>query len=158
MGLSYEPGNDKIIVFAPWMSGILFKLKRVEVVWILRLGFDIPSIEDQSKIVNETRDLPDGTALVPSLSDSSTKYSVDMPVCECFVGRNENVCKHMYMLWASGKYKSFNFVPYLRWEERKTYTDIAIGSSLTDEQYHGIHEYIMSTLCASSDQKIRVRS
>ena len=108
------------------------------------LGFTIPTSEEQAKLLNEMEIVPDG-AKVPSLSEESKTYTVNMRlgICECPIGYNGNVCKHQYVLWVSGKFQSFNFIPYLSWEERKKYATIAIGTSLPDEQYYGIHEYML---------------
>uniref|UniRef100_A0A7M5V903 SWIM-type domain-containing protein n=1 Tax=Clytia hemisphaerica TaxID=252671 RepID=A0A7M5V903_9CNID len=57
----------------------------------------------------------------------------------CEVGLDGSVCKHQYVVWSHKLGKGRNFLPYLNAEERKGYAYIAIGKSLPDSYYEGIH-------------------
>jgi len=51
----------------------------------------------------------------------------------------ERFYKHQYFLWANNIAKSVNFIPYTSASQRKTCAVIAIGESLPDSYYEGIH-------------------
>ncbi|XP_057311257.1 uncharacterized protein LOC130649070 [Hydractinia symbiolongicarpus] len=81
--------------------------------------------------------------LVPSFTDPSVHYCVDMELglCECDVGSDGSPCKHQYVTWRQ-HLKSANFIPYLSSEERKQCSYIAIGESLPDVYYEGLRDYL----------------
>ena len=81
--------------------------------------------------------------VVPSFSDTDTLYNVDMDlgICDCAVGKDGSPCKHQYLLWKTYS-KGDNFLPYISADERKQCSYLAIGETLADTYYEGLHDYV----------------
>lgn len=103
--------------------------------------FRLPSSADQVAIARQVLQLGPSIYTCPSFSDANISYTVDMDIgiCNCEIGSDGSVCKHQYILWAHKLAKSESFIPFLSAEERKGYAYIAIGKSLPDSYYDGVH-------------------
>lgn len=68
---------------------------------------------------------------VPSEETPNLTYIVDtvMGKCECSVGSTGAPCKHQFIVWASLKMGSTNFMPFFCKEERMRFAEIAIGEA-----------------------------
>ena len=86
----------------------------------------------------------ESTYLVPSFTDASLQYCVDMElgICNCDVGNDGSPYKHQYVVWKN-HLSSSNFVPYFSQAERKLCSYIAIGEALPDAYYESLRDYLI---------------
>ena len=115
------------------------------------IGFQIPTQEEQEKILGSLARLGNNNFLVGSVT-SDNQYLVDMNsgLCQCYQGINGSPCKHQYILWASRIADSLNFIPRFSPEQKKMFSELAIGCSMEIYKYEGIHDRILgssSTAC-----------
>ena len=97
----------------------------------------IPDLKSKVKLIESSSHVYN----CPSFTDDAKSYQVDMEigVCSCFVGYNGKVCKHQYFLVANNIATSANFIPYTSASQRQKCAFIAIGKSLPEKCYEGIH-------------------
>ena len=93
------------------------------------IGFKVPSPESQKWMVARCSDVGLHRVRVPSETIPGKYYIVDMflGTCECEVGSSGAPCKHQFILWATMKKSSPNFMPYFNKEQRMHFARIAIG-------------------------------
>ena len=93
------------------------------------IGFKVPSPENQQWIAAGCSDVGLHRVRVPSETTPGKFYIVDMflGTCECEVGSSGAPCKHQFILWATMKKSSPNFMPFFNKEQRMHFARIAIG-------------------------------
>ena len=108
------------------------------------MGFTLPDQKEKENIINNVHLISEKMYKVPSFTDPSIKYTVDMNVgvCECHQGQNGSVCKHQYILWAWNIENTNRFLPFLDATERQKYAEIAIGCTMPNSFYEGIHDRV----------------
>ena len=103
-----------------------------------------PSVQVNNIITNVTSH---GNELftVPSFTDSSYSYLVDMRlgVCECPAGSNGAPCKHQFILWSRKLSSTGLFLPVFSAEERQMYAKIAVGESAPLQLYEGLRDRLI---------------
>ena len=111
------------------------------------IGYQIPSLEQQNKIVESLTSLGQNVFLVDSLTIPNKKYMVDMNIglCECQVGMNGSPCKHQYILWVKNISTCTNFLPLFNVSQRQKFAEIATGQSMSLHFYEGLHDRVLET-------------
>ena len=106
------------------------------------IGFSIPSSQQKLKMMQGVQSLGNRVYLVPSCSDSSLSYSVDMALglCGCFIGMDGSPCKHQYVLWYNKVDTCPNFLPFFSPSERMHAGTVATGRALPLHMYEGVHD------------------
>ena len=107
------------------------------------VGFVKPTSLETSTMLSNCSNQGDNIFVVPSASTANKSYVVDMNlgICECEVGKTGGPCKHQFILWTNQKATSTNFIPIFSAEQRKNMAEIAIGKSLSNEFYAGLHDF-----------------
>ena len=105
-------------------------------------GFQLPRPEKQLQMVERLRQINQNSYYIPSSTDESKTYFVDMNLCtcECEIGQSGAPCKHQYVIWVHVLKKSNIFLPYLSADDRKEYSFLAIGEYLPQSYYIGLHD------------------
>ena len=107
------------------------------------VGFKLPPESVLEVVSEKIVDSGGNMYIVPSFTDPDVIYYVDMDlgICECSVGKDGSPCKHQFITWKK-HLKGTNFLPFLNPEERKQYSYLAIGKTLPDSYYEGLHDYV----------------
>ena len=107
------------------------------------VGFKLPPESVLQEISCNITNSGGNIYVIPSFSNDNVRYTIDMDlgICDCEVGSDGSPCKHQYLLWTTHKSGNSNFLPYLSAEERKMYSYLAIGETLPDVYYEGLHDH-----------------
>ena len=91
---------------------------------------NLPSRKQQEDVIARSVTLNHNTYIAPSLTNNG-QYLVDIRsgLCKCRFGMNGSPCKHQFIFWANRISESFSFLPVLSGEQRKYFSEIAIGDS-----------------------------
>ena len=78
------------------------------------IGFKKPNEHELQRMERGIIDESHETFRVPSATDTTLSYLVDMSlgICECTIGKTGGPCKHQFVLWSSRKISSPNFFAY----------------------------------------------
>ena len=106
----------------------------------------LPSVQVQEEIATKIVKLGNEMFKVPSFSNTTHSYLVDMSAgqCECSKGANGAPCKHQYIIWVKQLSNvAPNFLPIFSAADRQRFAFLAMGNSAPDALYEGIRDRIM---------------
>ncbi|KAK7918603.1 hypothetical protein WMY93_009887 [Mugilogobius chulae] len=111
-----------------------------------RLGFRVPTEEEQRRLTSSIKEFPNDVFEVDSLSETGQRYTVDMVLgcCSCDQGKDGSPCKHQYVLWASNISNNVNFIPVSSPLLRQKLAYIALGKSLPLQHYTTLRNKVSS--------------